>query len=489
MKWLEKIKSVELDFSGDRRRLFRTGGITLLALVVIIVGSARLFGWGNDSHEVMSAAAQRGTFVARVIERGVLTAYRTTTFSAPNMRRGGSAQILEMAEEGSIVQPGDLIVLFDSSTLEQQIEERQLAVERAEASLRRALAQQESQMASLEASYQQQQHSYEQAVLNRSRLEFESVIQQKQEEISFQKSEMALQRAKEAIDQQRAINETSLTRQRTTLQRETSELEELRAELENTELYADTPGLVTYATTFGQNGLTKIKVGDAPYPGQSIIELPDLSRMKVDIGVSELDIHKVAVGQKALVQLDALPEKTFTATVTDVSPLASRVGTSQIKAFDCTVVLDNTDLALRPGMTAQVMIITHYIPDALQVPVEAVFYQAGDPVVFALNGGVETVPVTVGPENGNFVVIEAGLQEGTVVALRDPYIRLEALQTAGMDALKQHRSVSSTSTGGRTADIRVFMMGGGGMGGRGGGGGGSRGGGGDRGRGGGRPPR
>ena len=214
--------------------------------------------------------------------------------------------------------------------------------------------------------------------------------------------------------------------------------------------------------------MTKVKVGDAPWSGQAIIELPDLSRMKVDVGISELDIHKIGVGQQALVRLDAIPGKTYSAVVTEVSPLASRVGNSQMRAFDCTVLLDETDLTLRPGMTAQVSIITHYFPDALQIPSEAVFRQEGETVVFALNGGIEMVPVTLGPENGNYAVVEAGLEEGALVALRDPFIPLETLETAGMDALKQQRALGGGS-GGRGSsmygDLRVMVMRGGGRGG------------------------
>jgi RND family efflux transporter MFP subunit len=413
----------------------------------------------------MSASAEVGPFVARVVERGVLTAHRTITFNAPSMRRGGSSvQILEMVAEGTIVEPGDLIVRFDSAALEEQIQQREVSVARSEAQLRRTLAQQESQMASLEASYQQAQHSYQQAVLNQARLEFESEIQKRQEEISFQKSEMSLQRAKEAIDTQKAVNESSLQGSQARLDRDRNELEEMKAELGNTTLFTDSPGLVTYAMTWGQNGLTKVKAGDAPYSGQAIIELPDLSRMKVDVAISELDIHKIAVGQEALVQLDAIPAKVYRAKVTEVSPLASRVGRSDIKAFDCTVVLEETDLKLRPGMTAQVSIITHYSPEALQIPEEAIFRQAGETVVFALNNGIEVMPVTLGARNGSYAVVEAGLEPGMLIALRDPYIPLESLETAGMDALKQQRALGggSASSAYGSARSMIMMMGGGG---------------------------
>ncbi len=465
LNWMERLKNLELKRSGVKRkgRRLLIGGS--LALLVVVVSAVQLLGLGSSADKVMSFRAEHRQMVAMVVERSVLKAAETVTFNAPRLRRGGNIQILEMAEEGSLVAPGDLVVRFDASSLDEQIRGRENDVERSEAQLKKTMAQQESQMASLQASYEQAQHRHEQAELSLRRMTFEAEISRKQEELNFKKSELSLQKAKEAIDTRKSVNEAALQRLQLRLNRDRNELEELRDELLLTELYTESPGLVTYENTWGSNGMTKVKVGDSPYSGQAIVSLPDLSKMAVDIPISELDIHKIAEGQKALIHLDAYPDRVYSAEVTEVSPLASRMGRSQIKVFDCRVVLDETDLSLRPGMTAQISIITHYNPEALVVPLEAIFHREGEPMVFTLDGRPQEVPVVLGVDNGSYVIIQEGIEFGTLVALRDPFTPLEAIESAGADALTQQRGAGADAGGGfemhipgggRGMSVRIF---------------------------------
>ncbi len=463
--WIERLKNLEIDRSAEKSKSRRLliGGV--LAMLVVVVSAVQLLGLGSSTDDVMSFRAEHRTLVAMVVERGVLRAAETVTFNAPRLRRGGNIQILEMAEEGSLVEPGDLVVRFDASSLDEQIRGRENDVERSEAQLRKTIAQQESQMASLQASYEQAQHRHEQAALSLQRMAFEAEINKRQEELNFKKSELTLQKAREAIDTRKSVNEAALQRLRLRLNRDRDELEELRGELLITEMYTESPGLVTYENTWGSNGMTKVKVGDSPYSGQAIISLPDLSKMAVDISISELDIHKIAEGHKALVHLDAYPDRVYPAEVTEVSQMASRMGRSQMKVFECRVVLDETDLSLRPGMTAQISIITHYDPEALVVPLEAIFRREGEPMVFTLDGGPREVPVVLGADNGSYVVIQEGIELGTLVALRDPFTPLEAIESAGAEALTQQRGTGADGNmsfdvhmpgGGRGMSVRIF---------------------------------
>jgi len=327
-------------------------------------------------------------------------------------------------------------------------------VDEVEAELRKTIAQQESQMASLQASLEQAQHSHEQAELSLQKLQFESVVRQEQERYNFLKSELSLQRAQEAIDTQVRLNGASLQQLQLRVDRAHQELDEMLAELELTTLYAEQPGLVIYETTFGPEGPTKIQVGDSPYSGQTVVSIPNLTTMIVQVQISELDIRKVAVGQEALVRIDAYPDTIYAASVTEISPLARRQGASQMKVFDCTVALKGTDYSLRPGMTAQVSIITSYQPDSVVIPLEAVFRRGSRSIVFTVENGIEEVEVVLGEENGNYVVVKEGLSLGTLVALRDPYIQLETLETAGTEALLQQRDERGTRGMG---DIQMIM--------------------------------
>jgi HlyD family secretion protein len=432
-----------------RPRAWITVGV--LTVLLVVVGTATLLGAGSRAGDVMTIAAVSRPFVAMTVERGILKAADTVTYTAPRMRfsggRGGQgggmatgAQIIEMVPEGTLVETGDLIVKFDSSALQDALQEAEGDLEDAKAQLRKTLAQQDSRMAGLVASLEMTQFSFEKAKLNLQRMEFEAEVRRRQEELSFKKSELSLIRAQEAIDTQKRVDTASLERVNSRIAREQSDVDQMRRELEMTTLYAEQGGLVVYESNWGPEGQTKVKVGDTPYSGQTIISIPNLDRMIITLPISEMDIHLVARDQVAMVVVDAYPDTIYQATVTDVSPLARRMGFSQVKVFDCTVTLKETDLRLRPGMSAQISVITAYEPEAVQIPLEAVFRREGQSMVFLLDGSFREIPVELGPENRNFVVVREGLRAGVLVALRDPFEPLPSLESAGADALKERRT-------------------------------------------------
>ena len=472
MNVLQRILRIQLGEASAQTRLLRRLGVVLLAVILVGIGTARLLGWGGRSGEVMYTFSERGPFAATITERGSLRAAETYTYSAPRLRRGGTQQILELITEGTMVEPGEVLVRFDNAALLESIRRQQNSIEVAEADLRRAQAQQESQMATLQANLETARHSHEQARLNLVRMEFSADIEKLREELSFQKSILSLQRSEEAIETQQRQNTVANQRTQTRLRRLHEELADMEAELGQSTLVSEHRGLVSYEYSFGMGGAgrAKIKPGDSPFAGQALISIPDLSRMTIDVQISELEIGRLGLNQKAIVQVDAFPEQIYSGTVTRISPLARRLGNSQLRVFDVTVTLDETDPVLRPGLTAQVSVITRYLADAVVVPVESIFRREGEPFVFVLDHGVEEIPVVLGDSSDLFVVITEGLTEGRMVAMRNPHLRLEAIGSAGIEALRQQREVAAGGGGIEVMGIRIEMGGGGGMGGRGGGG-------------------
>ncbi len=448
--------------NGGRKKIALFSGLGLIVIVVAIT----ILGSSSSASEVMSAEVTLREFVSIVVEKGELKAARTATFSAPRLRRGGGQLILALAPEGEVIEAGDLVVQFDEASLLDLVANQRSEVAEVEAELTKMLAEQESQMASLQASLENQQHSFAQADLRMKAMEFESEIAQIQEDFNHKKSALALERAQEQVNTQILRNEAQLQSRQQSLERERRELTDLVEELGAAIQYAEAPGLVIYEKTYGPEGEGKVTVGTTAYPGQSIISIPDLTTMTVEVGISELDIRRAALGQKALVRVDAYPDAVYTGEITDISPLARRSGLSQMKIFDCVVTIDGTDLTLRPGMTAQVSIITHYRPEAVVVPLDAIFRREDRTLVFTVGNSIEEVEVVLGPENGNYVVIEEGLSAGVRVALRDPFMPLEELETAGIDALLANREGVAGGAGGDIGSM-VFQM----MRGRGGGGG------------------
>lgn len=130
--------------------------------------------------------------------------------------------------------------------------------------------------------------------------------------------------------------------------------------------------------------------------GTAAFSVEDLSQLVVTVQVVEVDINNVKAGQPATVTFDAIPNKTYNGKVTqtDLSGTSAQSGVN----FNVTVLVTDADSLVKPGMTANVTIITNQVENALLVPSTAIFSDnSGQQVVYLVqNGTLTAVPVTVG---------------------------------------------------------------------------------------------
>jgi HlyD family secretion protein len=92
----------------------------------------------------------------------------------------------------------------------------------------------------------------------------------------------------------------------------------------------------------------------------------DLTQMQVDTNVSEADIGRIAEGQEATFTVDAYPEKTFRGKVSEIRNAPTTI--QNVVTYDVVIQVDNKDLKLKPGMTANVSVLTQHREGILKVP-------------------------------------------------------------------------------------------------------------------------
>lgn len=181
---------------------------------------------------------------------------------------------------------------------------------------------------------------------------------------------------------------------------------------------ARSPGLVVHREIFEKGGeKRRVRVGDAVFAGQPVLDLPDLSEMLVETRVKEGEIHRVEPGQRAEVRLEAFPDETFAASVLRLGALTAG-DRGEARTFPLVLRLEKADPRLRPGMTAQALVLAGEVENALQVPVDAVRYE-GDQAVCTVRTvtGTETRRLRTGRSNAFFVEVREGLAEGDVVLI------------------------------------------------------------------------
>ena len=102
----------------------------------------------------------------------------------------------------------------------------------------------------------------------------------------------------------------------------------------------------------------------------------DLRKMEVHTSVSESDVAQIAAGTEVEFNVDAYPERDFSGSVKEVRYEAQTV--QNVVTYDAVVVVDNLDLALRPGMTADVRFKTKQAQNVVAVPNTALRYRTRD---------------------------------------------------------------------------------------------------------------
>jgi HlyD family secretion protein len=98
----------------------------------------------------------------------------------------------------------------------------------------------------------------------------------------------------------------------------------------------------------------------------------DLTKMEVDANVSESDIGGIKAGNKATFTVDAYPKRTFEGTVSQVRQSPQTV--QNVVTYDIVIGVDNSDLALMPGLTAASRIVVDQRNDVTRVPNQALRY-------------------------------------------------------------------------------------------------------------------
>ncbi|HUZ75176.1 MAG TPA: efflux RND transporter periplasmic adaptor subunit [Stellaceae bacterium] len=154
----------------------------------------------------------------------------------------------------------------------------------------------------------------------------------------------------------------------------------------------------------------------------------DLKKMEVDTNVSESDIGGVKNGDKAMFTVDAYPNRVFQGAVSQVRQSPQTV--QNVVTYDVVVSVDNSDLALMPGMTASTQIVVAQRNDVLRVPDQALRYAPGglagagpgmpaseEGRVWVLRDGAPVaVPVVLGLDDGNFTeIVKGDLRPGDAV--------------------------------------------------------------------------
>ena len=247
----------------------------------------------------------------------------------------------------------------------------------------------------------------------------------------FQKTWATLLSSREKLVRAQAVarsrlaqSEAKLKSRESSFQRAKSRLADLKRDIEHCTIKATNPGFVVYEAPPRWRNNGPLQEGSEIRPRQTIIKLPDLSCMGVEVKIQEAQIDLIEPDQPASITIDAMPDEHFTGKVLKKAVLPSSQSwwsNPDLKVYETKVVLDdgNKENTLRPGMTATVEILIEKIEDVLRVPIQSVQTDEEGKHYCYLKSG-KRVEVELGKRNEVYVQIVTGLSEGDEVLMTPP---------------------------------------------------------------------
>jgi hypothetical protein len=408
--------------AGRRRRL-RTWVVVLLVVLAAGAAAAGVYRLRRvqPGEEVPSTPVKQGEFLVIVRCRGELDAHRSAPFYTPMVP---NLRIAWMAPGGEAIKQSEPIIRFDSSQAQQQLAQKEAALQSAQASLDQWVAQDRITVEQDKSDLSDAQYAVETAKLDVTIKTLKSPIDGQEAEIAEKVSEQKLKAEEAKVDLDRAADQSkmaSLTRLRDQAK---ADVDLAKSRIAQMEIKAPGSGLLTFQLNYqGSIGsdAKPYKVGDSVYSGMGLGEIPDINTLELEGKIEEIDRGRIAVGQDVLVKLDALPELSLPAKLSQISPLAE-VSLNEFpptRSFQASAQILHPDSRLRPSMNGGMDIVVNKIPHAISIPARALFTKSGQPVVYVRRGGsYHAAEVKVEARNPDEVAI-SGVSAGAVVALKD----------------------------------------------------------------------
>lgn len=355
------------------------------ALLIIVSVSYKLMNRNTDNVVYKTQKIENGDIMESITASGTINPL--STVSVGSQASGRIAEIY--VDYNSVVKKGQLLALIDQENAKATVQQREAALDIAKA----------------QVAVEENNIKYYKKALNRIS--------------KLNASKYSTEKDLEAAERDYDNSVAQLALEQAQVKQAQASLNSAQTELSYTEIKAPVDGIViSKSVEVGQTVAASFETPEI----FSVAE--DLTKMQIEASVVEADIAKVKEGQQVRFTVDSYADDYFYGTVTQVRNEA--ITTSNVVTYTVVIGIDNTDLKLKPGMTANVEIITAEEKGVMLVPNQALRFYIDDSdnakrykdrgVWIIKNGKPERVTVKIGvSDDDNTQILESSLKIGDEV--------------------------------------------------------------------------
>jgi len=399
-----------MKITSSNIKILKERSIPILILTVIVLLPVSCTKHKSE-YSVLS-----GSFRQSVIEAGELQSVNAVIVTVPNIdyKYGYRLKIVDLAEHGKIVHKGDPVVKVDPASVQKFIIEKKESLETEIASSNKLRAQLINNLQDLKAQLRNEQSSYDIKKLQLETSAFETEGLRKVRELEFRQSEIRLNKLKRNLELRPRLDSLDYRIQLIKVAQRENELQAAEETLDMLTVRSPLDGI--FVLQRNNNTGQTIKVGDEVYLGDPVAKIPDINTMKVNGIILENDISKIKPDQNVIIRLDALPSIPFHGKISKIGKVC--IPQDEKKVFLAEVLISETDLRLKPGMTVSCEYITYegedetYVPNSCILDEDEHFY-----LFIRKRGKIRKTEVKTGPSNNMFTIVSGDLKSGQVLEL------------------------------------------------------------------------
>jgi len=365
----------------------------------------------------VAVEARRAEMEVRVPALGTLEAVKESPIAVPRVPTG-ALKVKELIPEGTIVREGDVVVVFDETQLNIELDNNRAAFRSASRRIDRNGIQSTIERGGIDVmkgvATLERENATEFALLDTEIFSRQEILDSQvkldvaEETIVFADASLLLRGQYYDIEERILDVEAGQAKEK---------MGRAETSLGSLVLRAPLPGLVVYRKDW-RGGI--VSVGDSLWPGNVLLAIVDPTRTVLSGFVLEKDASGLELGAPATVTVDAWPARPFEGKVSYRSELSRPIQEgSPVKYFEVKVEILNGDpTLLKPGLKGEARILTAKLAGAIVIPRSALRGSAEEPFVLVEERGVTSRrPVVTGPGDLVRVSVTTGLSEGERVLL------------------------------------------------------------------------
>ena len=428
-----------------------TVALLILATGISCAEIARFAELGKAERAIPVARVERLPVDVKIHTLGELRPARTATIMAPPIA-GGALQILSIPETGTYVEQGDIVVQFDPSEQEYNLEQSKSQLEEAEQQIKKMKADQAVRVAQEQVSLMKAQFEVRRAELKVKGNDVLSGIEARKNVLSLQEAKRKLEQLQRDIKSHASSDAADLAVQNVARTKAMLGMKLAQQFIENMTCRAPIGGVVVVGENLeslisasgsisisSEMDIPKYRPGSQVFAGRPIASIQEADQMEIAANVIETDRANIESGQSIEVIVDSKPLNIYRGEIKSLGQSALTSGSAyttldyiealSTRSFPVIFDIDTNGDRLNLGVTAQVTIMGKNVANALSVPRQALYQKEGKQVVYVRNTeGFEPHEVQVKYLTESRAIID-GIGEGTEVALVNPKERRS--RTAG----------------------------------------------------------